>query len=92
MIPIASQIDSQYVRKIVIPPKQKPEFLLRLRTMNITGASLFPGVDGLGMAIKELVSLGRFYKKAVCPYVHTQGEVTPPDAGVKRRSRKNERN
>jgi hypothetical protein len=68
---IASQIDPRYVRKIVIPPEQKPVFLLRLRTMNITGASLFPGVDGLGMAMKELVSLGQFYKKAVCPYMHT---------------------
>ena len=68
---IGSQIESRFSRKIVIPHHMKPEFLLRLRRMNITGASLFPGVDGLGMAMRELVSLGKFYDKAVCPTVLT---------------------
>jgi hypothetical protein len=60
-----SQIDSRFLRKILIPHEMKPEFLLRLRNMNITGASLFPGVDGLGQSVRELVSLGSYYHKAL---------------------------
>ncbi len=75
---IRTQIDPGYFRVIKIPHKKKPEFLLRLRTMNITGASLFPGVDGLGKSMKEIVSLGRFYNKAICP---AAGSPHRPDNG-----------
>jgi hypothetical protein len=74
-----SQIGKTYLRKIEIPHEKKPEFLLRLRTMNITGASLFPGVDGLGMSMKELLSLVRFYRRAVCPVVGMSGISPPPE-------------
>jgi len=47
-----------YAKMFVIPHECKQELLLRLREMNITGATLFPGVDGLGRSIGELVSLG----------------------------------
>jgi len=47
-----------------IPHDKKPEFLLRLKEMNITGATLFPGVDGLGQSVKELISLGQHYSLA----------------------------
>lgn len=43
--------------KIVIPDSQKPEFLRHLRSMNITANSLFPGIDGLGRSITELVNM-----------------------------------
>jgi len=43
--------------RIVIPKSRKPEFLRRLRSMNITAASLFPGVDGLGKAIEQDVRM-----------------------------------
>jgi hypothetical protein len=50
-------------RKIIIPFGLKSKFLLRLREMNITGAALFPGVDGLGQSVTELVSLGALCRR-----------------------------
>lgn len=41
--------------RIRIPYKLKREFLLRLRSMNIHGRSLFPDLDGLGMAATDLI-------------------------------------
>jgi hypothetical protein len=55
---IVESVGRERARKIMIPHRSKREFLLRLREMNITGASLFPGVDGLGRSIGELISLG----------------------------------
>ncbi len=43
--------------KIVIPAKLKAEFQSRLWTMNLTGGTLFPDLDGLGRATAELISL-----------------------------------
>jgi FRG domain len=62
---IIDQIGPQYTRKLIIPHERKHELLLRLREMNITGAALFPGVDGLGRWISELVSLGELDKMVV---------------------------
>jgi len=44
-------------KKIIIKPELKPAFLRNLMRMNITASSLFPGVDGLGRSIRELVRL-----------------------------------
>lgn len=41
--------------KLLIPSNLKLDFLERLRVMNITPLSLFPGLDGLGRTIKELL-------------------------------------
>lgn len=41
--------------KAIIPATSKPEILLRLRRVNITAQALFPGIDGLGRSIAELV-------------------------------------
>ncbi len=60
-----SQIAPCFLRKILIPHEMKPEFLVRLRNMNITGGSLFPGVNGLAQSVRELVSLGAYYHKAL---------------------------
>jgi len=46
---------------IRIAPQLKTDFLRRLRTMNVTAASLFPGVDGLGMAVAEAMRLEANY-------------------------------
>jgi hypothetical protein len=62
---IISQIGREFLRKIVIPKEKKAEILLRLRDMNITGASLYPGVDGLGLSVREIVSLGAYYNKGL---------------------------
>lgn len=62
---IIDQIGPKYIRRLLIPHEKKPVFLLRLRDMNITGSALFPGVDGLGQSVRELVSLGAHYKAAL---------------------------
>ena len=41
----------------LIPADKKLDFLFRLRAMNITAQSLFPGIDGLGRSVSELVRL-----------------------------------
>lgn len=41
--------------KAIIPRRSKPEVLRRLRQVNITANTLFPGIDGLGRSVAELV-------------------------------------
>jgi hypothetical protein len=41
--------------KIVIPASLKPEIMWRLKMMNVTANSLFPGIDGLGRSCAELL-------------------------------------
>jgi len=50
-------------RKLIIPKGLKPEFLRRLRQMNITARTLFPGVDGFGRSVSELVRMCAYYQK-----------------------------
>lgn len=40
------------IRKLEIKSDLRMKFLKRLRAMNIHRASLFPGLDGLGMSLK----------------------------------------
>jgi len=42
-------------RKTIIAASVKNLFMKKLRAMNITGESLFPGLDGTGMAVRELI-------------------------------------
>lgn len=46
--------------KLCIPAKLKPSFLIQLRTMNVTGRSLFPGADGFGRSLLEATRLHAF--------------------------------
>jgi hypothetical protein len=48
--------------KLEIPANLKFEFLARLKSMNISPESLFPGLDGLGRAIKETLLLRKWKK------------------------------
>jgi hypothetical protein len=41
--------------KAIIPRRSKPEILRRLRQVNITANMLFPGIDGLGRSVAELL-------------------------------------
>lgn len=49
--------------KFRIPKEQKLEFLIRLRKMNITSESLFPGMDGMGKTINESLLIRQYLKK-----------------------------
>jgi len=42
-------------RKFRIPETQKPLIMRKLRSMNVTASSLFPGLDGIGRYLDELV-------------------------------------
>ena len=45
------------LRKLIIPSDCKADFLDKLVSMNITAASMFPGLDGIGRSISETISL-----------------------------------
>jgi hypothetical protein len=46
-------------RRIIIPAKCKPDFMRQLRSMNITASTLFPGLDGIGRYLEELIKWDR---------------------------------
>ncbi len=48
--------------KLIIPSAIKPTFARRLRAMNITANALFPGIDGLGKSVAELIQLASLPK------------------------------
>jgi len=56
--------DKETFIKLIIPNTLKLEFLHKLRQMNITARTLFPGVDGLGRSVAELVKLGAYYYRS----------------------------
>jgi hypothetical protein len=43
--------------KIIIPGSCKTEFMRRLREMNVTARTLFPGADGIGRSAAELATM-----------------------------------
>ncbi len=57
----AERTDMSVYIKITIPANFKPVFLRRLREMNVTARTLFPGIDGLGKSAAELVKLKCWY-------------------------------
>lgn len=48
-------------QRLVVPKAVKPELLRRLRQMNITARTLFPGIDGFGRSVSESVRLCAYY-------------------------------
>jgi len=54
---LGAKRDRTAYQRVLIPAKCKLEFLSRLRFMNITRASLFPGIDGVGRSVDEWGSL-----------------------------------
>jgi hypothetical protein len=51
------------LHKFIIPSSLKLEFLARLKMMNISASSLFPGMDGLGRSIKEALLIRKWTRK-----------------------------
>jgi hypothetical protein len=49
--------DGPHCEKIIVPASLKPELLRELHLMNVTGKSMFPGLDGLGRTLAELTKL-----------------------------------
>jgi hypothetical protein len=49
--------DGPHCEKVVVPASQKPDLLRELQLMNVTGKSMFPGLDGLGRTLAELTKL-----------------------------------
>jgi hypothetical protein len=49
--------DGPHCGKLIVPRDRKPELLRELQLMNITGKSMFPGLDGLGRTLQELTKL-----------------------------------
>ncbi len=44
-------------KRLLIPSRLKPEFLTRLRAMNISASALSPGLDGIGRNTAELLQM-----------------------------------
>lgn len=51
--------DDVELMKIIIPARQKIDYLKRLVFMNITARTLFPGLDGLGKSLGEFFNIER---------------------------------
>jgi hypothetical protein len=49
--------DGPHLGKLVVPKALKAQLLRELQLMNVTGKSMFPGLDGLGMTLAELTRL-----------------------------------
>jgi hypothetical protein len=54
-MPKVAQPGKETLRKFRIPATLKPTILRRLRSMNVMASSLFPGLDGIGRQLDELV-------------------------------------
>ena len=53
----AQSLSGVNIEKLVIPANMKTDFLRKLKTANIAGHVLFPGLDGLGRSISEQLRL-----------------------------------
>jgi len=49
------------LQKLIIPSEAKRRWLFQLKQMNITARALFPGADGLGRSVWELIQLAAFH-------------------------------
>lgn len=54
---LAGRPQYEGLTKIIIPACCKQDILARLHTMNITAKTLFPGIDGVGRSVSEIVGL-----------------------------------
>lgn len=61
---LANRPRHERLTKIIIPACCKQDILSRLHTMNITAKTLFPGIDGVGRSVSEIVGLraGKYFR------------------------------
>lgn len=58
---LASRVSAAQAEKIIsvlklrVPAKAKPDIVHRLRAMNVSAATLFPGLDGIGRLLDDIV-------------------------------------
>jgi hypothetical protein len=55
------EVSSMFYQKILIPRGLKAEFRRQLQAANVTARSLFPGIDGLGRSVGEIVRMATMY-------------------------------
>jgi FRG domain-containing protein len=78
------QYPDSHVR-IVIPAGLKPEIMWRLKAMNVTANSLFPGIDGLGRSCAEWLLFNLVHGgPSPRPTAPAMAEPTAPVTGSKR--------
>lgn len=58
LAPAASGGSEITYHKFLVPASLKSEFMLHLRYMNIGAHSLFPGADGLGRSVADIIRVG----------------------------------
>jgi hypothetical protein len=56
---LASQIPDDRRFRILIKSWMKQELMQRLHSMNLTGSTLFPGLEGVGIHVAEILTIGR---------------------------------
>lgn len=54
---IGRYIEEQQAQVLIVPNVLKPELCQRMRSMNLTAASLFPGLDGVGKTTLETMRI-----------------------------------
>jgi hypothetical protein len=54
---LATYADGPHCGKLIVPKSWKPQLLRELQLMNVTGKSMFPGLDRLGRTLSELTKL-----------------------------------
>jgi hypothetical protein len=68
--------DSPPVRKLIVRPQDRIEFLMHLRRMNITAASLFPGLEGFAQSLATELKIKMFEERIASERQIASGERT----------------
>ncbi|MGA2329841.1 MAG: FRG domain-containing protein [Bryobacteraceae bacterium] len=53
VVPEERKVKEEFARKLIVPLSQRTQMLRELSRMNISAASLFPGLDGYARSIRE---------------------------------------
>jgi len=56
---LSTKFGHPLLTKLIIPAEMKTEFLRELKVLNVTASTLFPGLDGLGRSVEEIIRLNQ---------------------------------